>query len=68
MTNKNGNEVRIQKPPHVITSVDVRTATTEDTEFHDPWADAAQLRYPMPADEMDTIEEWGAVMLELTRE
>ena len=41
VTDENGNKVRIQKAPHVITSVDVLTATADDTEFLDPSADAA---------------------------
>ena len=41
-TDENGNEVREQKAPHVITSVDVDTATANDTDFLAPAVDAAK--------------------------
>ena len=59
VTDENGNEVKIQKAPHVITSVDVRTATADDTEFLTPSADAAINIANACGHEVDTIEGDG---------
>jgi len=59
VTDENGNKVKIQKAPHVITSVDVRTATADDTEFLEPSADAAIKIANACGHEVDTIEGDG---------
>ena len=47
------------KAPHVITSVDVCTATADDTEFLTPSADAAINIANACGHEVDTIEGDG---------